>query len=107
MNEEVYPRTLENRGSPGSTCDDIRHQALIDALYQRDGGRLGQRVVRIRSRSGGRRARLFSSHHLIQSIQGDRRQQLACKHLTSLFALGMVGAASATPLTLRDDSTDF
>lgn len=88
MNEEVYPRTLEHRGGPGSTCDDIWHQAFVDALHKRDGGWLGQRVVWIGPRGRGRRPRLFSGHHLIYPVQRDWRQQLTYKQLTSLRAPG-------------------
>ncbi len=70
-----YPRTLEYWGGPSSTCDDIRHQGLINALYQGDGCRLGQGVVRIGPGRGGRCPSLLTHRHLVHGVQRARRQK--------------------------------
>lgn len=70
-----YPRTLEYWGGPSSTCDDIRHQGLINALDQGDGCRLGQGVVRIGPGWGGWCPSLLTHRHLIHGVQRARRQK--------------------------------
>lgn len=45
-----YQHTLEYQAGPGSTCDDVRHQGLVNAFYQGNRCWLWQRVIRISPR---------------------------------------------------------
>lgn len=83
-----YQRTLEHRGCPGCTCDDIWSQRLIDGLHERDRGRLREWVIGIHHHRGRGGPGLISPRPL-HPIPTHRRQQLSWKQIaTSKYKTG-------------------